>query len=73
MLLPLGVVWWPMWNELMVSVLFHMDSCPHHLVVSFKREAKELMDMEPKPPSHCKVVTSRSEWRALSATCEAVP
>lgn len=73
MLLPLGVVWWPMWNELMVSVLFHVDNCPCHLVVSFKREAKELIDVERKPSSFCKVVPFGSEWRAMTATCEAGP
>lgn len=73
MLLPLGAVWWPTWNELMASVLLHVDSCPHHLTVSFKQEAKELIDVEPKPHSHCRVVPSRSVWRALTAMCEAGP
>ena len=57
----------------MVSVLLLVDSCPCHLVVSFKREAKEIMDVEPEPPSLCKVVPSRSEWKVLTAMCEAGP
>ena len=57
----------------MVSVLFHVDNCPCHLVVSFKREAKELIDVKHKPSSLCKVVPFGSEWRAMTAMCEARP
>lgn len=46
--LPLGAVWWPMWNDLMVSVLSRVDSCPRHLVSS-KWESEELMEAEPEP------------------------
>lgn len=57
----------------MVSVLFHVGSFQRHLVVSFKQEAKELMDVAPEPPLPWEVVPSRSEWRALPAMCEVRP